>query len=128
MAKDEHITVIHQGVATWNRWRADNLDVVPDLVGAGLRGLDLTGANLDGADLKGADLRGTILSRSALVRADLTAANLFKAVIDGADLNGANLTGTRFLECAQLTAARNWESAIRDETLACGAPVPEPRA
>jgi uncharacterized protein YjbI with pentapeptide repeats len=127
MAREEHMARIHQGVAAWNQWRADNPEVVPDLGEAGLRGLDLTGANLDSADLKGADLRGTSLSRATLVGADLRGANLFKAVVDDADLDGANLTGVRFLECVQLTAARNWQSSNRDETLACGAPIPTSR-
>ncbi len=128
MANRDHVSQIFQGVAAWNRWRADNPDIVPDLGGAGLRVLDLTGANLDGANLKSADLRGTILSRANLIRADLAGANLFKTVVDEADLDGANLTGARFLECAQLTSAWNWQSTTRDETLACGASIPEPRS
>jgi uncharacterized protein YjbI with pentapeptide repeats len=126
MANEEHVTLIQQGVADWNQWRADSRNVVPDLVGASLRGLDLTGANLGETDLKGADVRGTILSHACLIGADLTAANMFKAVLDNADLNGAELRGARFLDCAQLTAARNWQAAFRDESLACGAPIPEP--
>jgi uncharacterized protein YjbI with pentapeptide repeats len=126
MAREEHIARIHQGVAAWNLWRADNPDLRPGLVGAGLRGLDLTGANLDDARLKGADLRGTILNGATPVRANLAGANLFKAIVDGADLDGANLSGVRFLECAQLTAARNWQSTSRDDALACGAPIPRP--
>lgn len=124
MTNEEHAARIQQGAEAWNRWRADNPEIIPDLGGAGLRGLDLTSANLDGADLRGADLRGTCLSRATLVGADLRGANLFKAVVDDADLDGANLTGVRFLKCAQLTAARNWQSSNRDETLACGAPIP----
>ena len=123
MANEEHVRLIHEGVAAWNCWRAEHRDVTPDLRGAGLRNLDLTGANLDGADLRAADLRGAKLSRASLVGADLTAANLFKTVVDGADLAGTNLTGVRFLECARLTAARNWQRSIRDEALACGVPV-----
>ena len=129
MADEEHIRLINEGVAAWNRWRADHRDVTPDLSGAALRNLDLTGADLDGADLRAADLRGTVLSRASLVGADLSAANFFKAIVDGADLEGANLAGVRFLECAQLTAARNWQRSLRDEALACGdAPVAKPQA
>ena len=125
MARKEHVSRIRQGVAVWNQWRADNPDVIPDLSEAGLRGLDLTGANLDGAHLRDADLRGTILSRANLIRSDLAGANLFKAIVDAADLTGAELRGARFLDCAQLTAARNWQAAFRDECLACDAPIPE---
>ena len=44
---------------------------------------------------------------------------------DGADLAGAFLNGAQFLICAQLVGARNWQSAFRDETLACGASIPD---
>jgi uncharacterized protein YjbI with pentapeptide repeats len=64
----------------------------------------LSGANLSGAHLDGA--------------------NFFKAVLDGADLAGAFLNGAQFLNCAQLVITRNWQSAFRDDELACGAPIP----
>jgi uncharacterized protein YjbI with pentapeptide repeats len=57
------------------------------------------------------------ISRCRFAGADLSAANLFKMVFDVANLNGANLIDAHFPECAQLTAARNWQSAFRDETL-----------
>jgi uncharacterized protein YjbI with pentapeptide repeats len=125
MANSRQVALLHQGVTAWNRWRAENRDVTPDLVGAGLRGLDLTDADLSGADFKGADLRGAVLGGAILAGADLAAAaNLFKAVVAHADLAGANLLGARFLDCVQLTSARNWRSAYRDEALGCGAPIP----
>jgi hypothetical protein len=34
-------------------------------------------------------------------------------VLDGANLAGAFLAGAQFLNCAQLVATRNWESAFR---------------
>ena len=123
MADPMHLAALHQGVGAWNTWRA--ADASPDLSGAGLRGLDLSDADLSKADLRGADLRGTILRRAMLAGADMSGANAFKAVFDEADLAGANLIGVRFLNCAQLVAARNWASAVRDPDLACGAPVPD---
>jgi len=118
-----HLAALHQGVGAWNAWRATHGS--PDLSGAGLRGLDLTDADLSGADLRGADLRGTVLRRAILASANLSGANAFKTVFDDAELAGANLTGVRFLNCAQLVAARNWAFAFRDPDLACGAPVPD---
>jgi uncharacterized protein YjbI with pentapeptide repeats len=110
--------------ATWSAWRAEHNEV-PDLSQAALRGLDLTGFDLSRADLRGADLRGTKLRGADLSGARLEAANLFKAELDGADLAGAYLDGAQFLNCAQLIVTRNWQSAFRDETLACGAAVPD---
>ena len=124
MPKDEHVAVLGRGAAVWNAWRAKHNEV-PDLSRAGLRGLDLTAFNLSRADLRGADLRGTNLCDANLSGARLEGANFFKAVLDGADLAGAYLNGAQFLNCAQLLVTRNWQSAFRDEALACGAAVPD---
>ena len=123
MANDEHVILLRRGAGAWNSWRSER-DDTPDLSQAGLRGLDLSGFDLSRADLRGADLRGTSLSQANLSGANLEGANLFKAMLDGADLAGAFLNGAQFLNCAQLVVARNWQSAFRDEALACGASIP----
>jgi uncharacterized protein YjbI with pentapeptide repeats len=125
MADEQHVTLLRRSVREWNRWRAENPQVTPDLAGAGLRGLDLSGANLSGAELKRADLRGTILSGSSLAGSALAGANLFKAVLDSADLDSADLRGVRFLDSGLLTTARNWQRAYRNANLECGAPIPQ---
>jgi uncharacterized protein YjbI with pentapeptide repeats len=124
MANDEHVALLARGAMVWNEWRAKSHDT-PDLSGAGLRGLDLCGFDLTRADLRDSDLRGTNLTRANLSGAHLEGANFFKAVLDGADLAGAFLNGVQFLNCAQLVVTRNWQSAFRDETLACGGSVPD---
>jgi uncharacterized protein YjbI with pentapeptide repeats len=116
--------MLARGAAAWNEWRA-NRDEMPDLSRAGLRGLDLSGFDLSRADLSGADLRGTNLSGANLSGAHLDGANFFKAGLDVADFAGAFLYGVQFLNCAQLVVTLNWQSAFRDETLGCGAPIPE---
>jgi uncharacterized protein YjbI with pentapeptide repeats len=123
MANDEHVAVLGRGAAAWNAWRAEN-DEKPDLSRASLRGLDLSGFDLSRVDLRGTDLRGTKLCDANLSAAHLEGANLFKAVLDGANLTGAFLNGAQFLNCAQLIVTRNWQSAFRDETIACGAAIP----
>ena len=124
MANDEHVAMLARGAAVWNEWRATHAEI-PDLSGAGLRGLDLAGFDFAGADLRDADLRGTNLGGANLSGAHLDGANFFKAVLDGADLAGAFLNGTQFLNCAQLVVSRNWQSAFRDDELACGAAMPD---
>jgi len=124
MPNDEHVAMLGRGAASWNEWRVDR-DETPDLSRAGLRGLDLSGFDLSRADLLGADLRGTNLRGANLSGAHLDGANFFKAVLDGADLAGAFLNGTQFLNCAQLIVTRNWQSAFRDDALACGAVIPD---
>jgi uncharacterized protein YjbI with pentapeptide repeats len=124
MANAERVALLRRGAAAWNAWRAEQ-EEVPDLSRAGLRGLDLSGFDLSRTDLRDADLRGTNLSEANLSGANLQETNLFKAVLDGADLTGASLQGAQFLNCAQLTVTRNWQSAFRDDELACGASVPD---
>jgi uncharacterized protein YjbI with pentapeptide repeats len=124
MPNDEHVAMLGRGVAVWNEWRAKH-DETPDLSGAGLRGLDLSGFDLSRADLRGADLRGTKFCDADLSGAHLEGANFFKAVLDGANLAGAFLTEAQFLNCAQLVVSLDWQSAFRDETLACGAAIPD---
>jgi uncharacterized protein YjbI with pentapeptide repeats len=124
MPNNEHVAMLGRGATVWNEWRA-KLDETPDLSRASLRGLDLTGFDLSQADLRQADLRGTNLSGANLSRAHLDGGNFFKAVLDGADLAGAFVIGAQFLNCAQLVVTRNWQSAFRDETLGCGASIPE---
>jgi uncharacterized protein YjbI with pentapeptide repeats len=124
MVDDTHLAVLKQGVAAWNEWRAAHAAARPDFSSASLRGLDLAKVDFAGANLRKADLRGTTLSGAVLIAADLAGANFFKAALDGADLSDANLIGARFLNCAQLVATQNWQSAFRDPDLACGAPIP----
>jgi uncharacterized protein YjbI with pentapeptide repeats len=123
MPNDEHVAMLARGAAAWTEWRAKH-DEVPDLSRAGLRGLDLSGFDLSRADLRGADLRGTNLGGVNLSSAHLDGANFFKVVLDGADLAGAFLKGAQFLNCAQVIVTRNWQSAFRDDALACGASIP----
>src|SRR5260221_9981091 len=111
MADETHLAVLKQGADVWNAWRTAHAGTPAALATASLRGLDLAKANLAGADCRKVDLRGTILCGAILTDADLAGANFFKSVLDAADLAGANLVGARFLNCAQLKAARNWQLA-----------------
>src|SRR5437667_11015035 len=123
MPKNEHVALLGRGAAAWNAWRAEHGDV-PDLSRAPLRGLDLSGFDLSRADLRGADLRGTKCANTDLSGTRLDGANLFKAVLNGAALAEAFLFGSQFLNCAHLRVARNWQSAVRDDTAHCGANIP----
>ena len=116
--------MLGRGAAAWNAWRAESGET-PNFSRAGLRGLDLSGFDLSQVDLRQADLRGTNLSQANLSGAHLDGANFFKAVLDDADLAGAFLYEAQFLTCAQLIVTRNWQSAFRDETLGCGASLPD---
>jgi len=114
------------------------------LDGARLNGLDFSASSMRFVALKGsmlvrtsfdrADLFSADLTDSCLVEADLGETNLCEAVLTGArvsgatlagaDLKNADLRGVRELTCDQLMAASNWQLAYRDESLACGEPIP----
>lgn len=50
MANQEHLDILKQGVDTWNAWRKQHKEALPDF-----READLQEANLRDADLRGAD-------------------------------------------------------------------------
>jgi uncharacterized protein YjbI with pentapeptide repeats len=104
MANDEHVALLKQGVAAWNKWRDENPDVRPDLGNADLRGMDLREANLGKADLRKAYLIEAWLPDANLSGADLRRAGLVEAWLPHANLSGADLTRAK-LAWANLTGA-----------------------
>jgi uncharacterized protein YjbI with pentapeptide repeats len=112
MANPEHLEMLKQGVAVWNKWRAEHLEITPDFSrkdftqvdfspfinfsDAYLRGTNFRGANLKGADFRRASLSRTDLAQANLKTAHLDFANLYHANITGADLRSSELTGTIF--------------------------------
>ncbi|MEM8488755.1 MAG: pentapeptide repeat-containing protein, partial [Bacteroidota bacterium] len=74
MADPLHVELLKEGVDTWNAWRKDNPDILPDLSNAMLAGHDLSIARLQGATLAGAELSGTELMRANLNGAEMTSA------------------------------------------------------
>jgi hypothetical protein len=91
MAEPSHLALISGGIATWNKWRAENADVIPQLREADLRGAELDGFDLHGARMRYAYLRGAKLRNANLSNADLTRSDLCEATLIGADLRGASL-------------------------------------
>jgi hypothetical protein len=65
MANQEHLAILKQGVRTWNKWRPEHGDIIPDLSKANLSEAELSGTNLSGADLSEANLTGADLFRAA---------------------------------------------------------------
>jgi len=114
MANPEHLAKLKEGVTSWNEWRENDRDVIPDLSEANLRG-----ANLNEADLRDANLREVDLSEVGLSMADLSRANLWRADLSMAYLSQANLRGANF------SGANLSEADLRDAKLSqaklCGA-------
>jgi hypothetical protein len=117
MANDEHVALLKQGVAAWNKWREENPDIRPDLSAAKLSGAILTEAQFGGANLSGAiliaatlnsaNLSGATLSAANLSGADLIAATLIMANLSGANFSGADLNGAHLGEAILIGANLN---------------------
>ena len=104
-----------------------------DLTGTDFRDSNITKADFVGASLEGADLRRCTLNGVSFNSANLSNANLRRAELNHADLTDAILTHADLrevtgLQCEQLTQAQDWQTAYRDEALACGAAIPDPVA
>ncbi|MDZ8034944.1 pentapeptide repeat-containing protein [Nostoc sp. DedSLP04] len=99
MVNEEHYARLNKGVQAWNKWIANNLSIIVDLIGA-----DLSDANLSDANLSRANLSDANLSRANLSDADLSDANLSRANLIGANLSGAYL-GQAKLEDADFREA-----------------------
>jgi uncharacterized protein YjbI with pentapeptide repeats len=93
MANPEHLARLKEFVESWNRWRREHPEIVPDLAYAGLQGANLRGKNLSGANLRGANLR-----RADLRDSDLRGVKFFDANLTPANLSRADVTGAIFWE------------------------------
>ncbi|MBL1138351.1 MAG: toll/interleukin-1 receptor domain-containing protein [Chloroflexi bacterium] len=103
MANEEHLEILRQGVEVWNRWREENPNIQPDLIGAelpkanlsemNLANVDFIRANLFNANLSHTNLRQAALGGASLILANLSFADLSVASLADADLRQANLQG-----------------------------------
>jgi hypothetical protein len=98
MANEEHLARLKQGAEVWNRWRAENPTIRPNLFAADLIGADLIGAHLPEADLTEAHLTGVHLSNANLTGAHLTGVHLSKAEIGWTTFGDIDLSRVRGLE------------------------------
>ena len=57
MAEQHHLVKLMEGAEAWNKWRAQNPEVVPDLDRIDLKGANLAGADFSKARLQRANLR-----------------------------------------------------------------------
>ncbi|MAG37486.1 MAG: hypothetical protein CL878_14720 [Dehalococcoidia bacterium] len=136
MANPGHLARLQEGVEAWNKWRAADRNIIPNLYGVSLVAADLRGANLTEASLGtarlsranlstaelilanliDADLAYTNLNEANLAGANLAGVNLRGADLSGADLGGAMLAGTDLGE-ADLTGAKLFETVLGDVDL-----------
>ncbi len=118
---NEHLESLKLGKERWNRWRQENPEIQPRLIGCDLRGLilkemDLRGVHLNGSNLAQADLFGSDLSGADLRGANLSRVHAAYVNLGGADLSGADLRGS-FLVKASLKGARLWGANLAEALL-----------
>jgi uncharacterized protein YjbI with pentapeptide repeats len=144
MANPEHLSLIKQGVETWNSWRAkawhelvrskpEVIDSdreryeawrsIGDFSGAEMTEMQLQGADLRGAALSLVEFYGSNLAGADMRGADLFRANLTEAHLEHADLRGANLEKVKAVDCVFRGA--NLSSARLDDALLLGADFQE---
>src|SRR3954454_13086174 len=100
MARDEHLAFLMQGAGAWNKWRAENPNLQPDLSGSDLRRVDLIDAVLRRVNFAGADLRGQNFVDCNLQGVNLNSANLARA-----DLSCACVTDSELVSRGELLVA-----------------------
>ena len=116
MKNNEHLSILKQGVRTWNKWRAENPETKPVIDGATLSGTKLDGMDLSDANLIGCDLSSASLVGANLTRAIMAHANLKSAKCTGANLHYAELRFSR-LEGADLRRATLTASTLINAVL-----------
>lgn len=95
MANPEHLAKLNEGVEAWNRWRAENPNVRPDLEKAGIEI-----ANLKGVNFNKASLRWVRFKTADMTGSDLQDADFGYASLTGSRMDGANLVGAYFREAS----------------------------
>lgn len=99
MANQDQISILLEGVDVWNKWRAENPNIIIDLSGADFSNTNLMRVHLDSANLEEINLSNSNLNFAHFHYSNLINANLHKAKIEGTmfeqtDLSGADLSNT----------------------------------
>ena len=112
MAAEQHVSLINQGLETWNDWVDKNPDETPDFFQADLRGKQLSKFNLQKANLKEAKLQSSNLNNAVLTDAKLRKAKLQETNLQRANFENADLREVNFFE-ANLQAANLQNADLR---------------
>jgi len=90
-----------------------------------LDGIHLNGARAPRAKFARQTMPHANLSEATLIDTDLSGAVLKGCNLTGADLHNANLRRVTGLDCETLTSAKNWQTTLREDDLACGQAIPK---
>lgn len=107
MANPEHLKILKQGVEVWNKWRAHNQRIIPDLSNTDLTKFRFNSLDSEGTeDIQFALRVENYLSSLELMQAtsrspEFVYANLNNCNLSGADLTSVNLMGVH-IQCSDL--------------------------
>jgi uncharacterized protein YjbI with pentapeptide repeats len=110
MANPEHLKILKQGVAAWNRWRKKD-NAVPDLSDANLLDFELEEINFEGTRLLGVMFHAAKLKRASFVGAKLVGSSFAAANLSNADFSHAQLDYVSFL-AAYMVSAKFFKSKL----------------
>jgi len=88
MTYSPHTEILAQGVAHWNKWRADNPFIIPDLTNINLSSQNLSGIDFSNVDLSYANLSQTDLSHSNLFQVECYEADMTNAILVNCSIRG----------------------------------------
>ncbi|BCS89987.1 pentapeptide repeat-containing protein [Pseudodesulfovibrio sediminis] len=103
MANPDHLKILEQGVETWNKWREDNPEVVPDFQNAELNGLicnapELVGLQSDNQIFQWKTIQWLHGGEAVVVAFDpIEKMTIHGINFQGVDFRGAQLKGAKFL-------------------------------
>jgi uncharacterized protein YjbI with pentapeptide repeats len=123
MANQEQLSILKQGMDTWNKWRDTNPNAGIDLSDANLSMMEFVHANFKSADLTRTNFRASNVSKTDFTNTNLWGANFSRADLSGAilshsDLDEANMSGAIVSGC-------NFARAALDATILGGLDLSE---
>ncbi|HJP95804.1 MAG TPA: pentapeptide repeat-containing protein [Candidatus Saccharimonadales bacterium] len=126
MTPQDYLDILNRGVAVWNHWRQENIEIRVNLRETNLCAAELNGINFNNTDLayaqfQGAKLLGAEFEESNLIGADFTGATLRgarfqRSELDYSNMSKADLRDARFV-LADLDSAKLIEANLAGATI-----------
>lgn len=97
-----HLQILRQGAPAWNKWRRENPNIVPFLVGLvpGIEDLDLSGADLSGSMFYHASFTRTNLSKSNFAWVTLWESGFWDCDLDSTFMEDARFRFVNLERCS----------------------------
>lgn len=126
MAIPEHLEKLRQGVTLWNKWRADNHDIKPDLSGLNFTDelfcipedkngvswvmpinfseVDFTKTTFTNCNLEGSDFHESLLHQTQFTNSDLCSGNFIRADLVDAEFDSCQMQSALFVDVSGIAS------------------------